>query len=420
MHDIKWIRNNPQEFDKALQKRGLPAQSADIIAIDEKRRKKITLLNELQSERNEVARAIGEKKRAGEDATEVMKRAAAIKEEIADIQRALDEADELTATLEVIPNILADDVPCGNDESDNIEIRSWGQKRNIKSPKQHFELGENIGQMNFENAAKMSGSRFVLLRDKLALLERALANFMLDLHSKEHGYMEVVPPVLVRSEALYGTGQLPKFADDLFITNTNHYLIPTSEVPLTNIVANEILAESELPLRYTAYSNCFRAEAGAAGKDTRGMIRQHQFSKVELVSIVSPEKSDDELERKLQCAEEVLKRLDLPYRVMLLCSGDTGFSAKKTYDIEVWLPGQGQYREISSCSNCGDFQARRMKARFKKENSKTTDFVHTLNGSGLAIGRTIVAILENYQNDDGSISVPEILREYIGGIQVIK
>jgi seryl-tRNA synthetase len=322
--------------------------------------------------------------------------------------------------LATVPNLPADDVPEGQDETQNVEIRTWGTPREFAfKPKEHFEIGEALGQMDFDRAAKISGARFVVLFDGIARLERALAAFMLDLHTREHGYREVLPPYLVRDNALYGTGQLPKFADDLFRTTSDHWLIPTAEVPLTNLVAEEILDDDTLPRRFSALTPCFRAEAGAAGKDTRGMIRQHQFEKVELVSIAHPDTSVEEHERMTACAEEVLKRLGLPYRVVTLCSGDMGFSARKTYDIEVWLPGQGRYREISSCSNCGDFQARRMNARFKAKGEKGTRFVHTLNGSALAVGRTLIAILENYQESDGSVRVPNALRSYMGGVETI-
>lgn len=420
MHDIKWIRQNPEQFDDAMRKRGLEPQAARLIAIDEDRRAKLTALQEMQSERNDVAKQIGMKKKAGEDASDVMERANALKEKIAELEQHLESIDELAMALSELPNMPLDDVPEGADEESNVEVRRWGQPTEIAGAKQHFELGEALGQMDFETAAKMSGSRFVLLSGQLARLERALASFMLDMHTTESGYTECVPPLLVRDNAMYGVGQLPKFEEDSFKTTTGYRLIPTAEVSLTNIVSDEILSEEYLPRRYTGYTPCFRSEAGSAGRDTRGMIRQHQFTKVELVSVVKPEDSDAELERMTACAEEVLKRLGLPYRVMLLCSGDMGFSARKTYDLEVWLPGQAQYREISSCSNCGDFQARRMKARFRRDGQKNTEFLHTLNGSALAIGRTMVAILENYQNEDGSITVPDALRGYMGGLERIE
>jgi seryl-tRNA synthetase len=422
MHDIKWIRQNPEQFDKAMQDRGLEPQSQALLAIDEGRRIKLTRLQELQAERNELAREIGARMKAKQEAQEVITRANEVKETINALQKDLEEVDELAEALSHLPNMLDKDVPLGKDENDNKQIREWGEPKQLSGAKQHFELGEALGQMDFETAVKMSGSRFVMLRNQLARLERALANFALDLHTQEFGYEEVAPPLMVRDNALYGTGQLPKFVETegAFKTTNGFWLIPTSEVPLTNIVADKILQASELPQRFTAYTPCFRAEAGAAGRDTRGMIRLHQFSKVELVSITLPENSEQELERKLACAEDALKRLELPYRTMLLCTGDSGFSVRKTYDIEVWLPGQGQYREISSCSNCGDFQARRMKARFRREGEKQTEFMHTLNGTGLAIGRAMVAILENYQQEDGSIAIPTALQPYMQHQQKIE
>ncbi|MFW0777211.1 MAG: serine--tRNA ligase [Rickettsiales bacterium] len=415
MHDIKYIRSNPEEFDAALARRGVEPQSSLILALDEKKRARQTELQELQTKRNEVAAKIGQAKSKGEDASAVMEEAAKLKETIAEMESQLAERGEVEAVLEALPNLPDAEVPQGADENDNKEVRSWGDKREFAfTPKQHFELGEKLGQMDFETAAKMSGARFVLLSGSLARMERALASFFLD-HNLEAGYTEVVPPFLVRDNAMYGTGQLPKFAEDLFKTTTDHWLIPTAEVPLTNIVADSIIEEDYLPRRYTAYTPCFRSEAGSAGKDTRGMIRQHQFSKVEMVSITKPEDSKAEHERMTQNAESILQALGLPYRTMLLCTGDMGFGAEKTYDIEVWLPGQNMYREISSCSNCGAFQARRMKARYKQKGGKNKEFVHTLNGSGLPIGRTMVAILENYQNEDGSVTVPKVLQPYMGG-----
>ncbi|MDG1287083.1 MAG: serine--tRNA ligase [Rickettsiales bacterium] len=419
MHDIRWIRESPTAFDAAMKVRGLAPQANKLIALDEERRSAITKLESMQAERNAVAKQIGEKKRAGEDASEVMARAASLKAEIAEIEISLETGDALTAALEVIPNILNEGVPQGDDEDSNVEISRWGEPKEIENAKQHFDIGEALGKMDFETAAKLSGSRFVILRKDLARLERALANFMLDLHTQEAGYEETTIPVLVRDHTMYSVGQLPKFEEDSFKTTNDYRLIPTSEVALVGQMADSIVSETILPLRYTAYSQCFRSEAGSAGKDTRGMIRQHQFSKVELISIVKPEDSEAEFEHKLAAAERVLQRLELPYRVMLLCSGDTGFCAQKTYDLEVWLPGQNQYREISSVSNCGEFQARRMKARFRREGEKNTEFLHTLNGSGLAVGRTIVAILENYQQPDGSILVPKALQSYMGGLEKI-
>ncbi len=420
MHDIKAIRENPAAYDAALKRR--PAYTgpwaADLLKLDEASRGGKTELQNLQARRNEVAKAIGEAMRTDKaKAEELKKEASDIKAKIAALEGGEGDNAELTDALMRIPNLLVDEVPAGADEVANEEIRVVGSKPAIAAPKEHFELGEALGLMDFETAAKISGARFVILTGALARLERALAAFMLDLHTGIYGYTEASPPLLVRDNALRGTGQLPKFAEDLFKTTTDHWLIPTSEVSLTNIVNDSIVEETSLPRRYTAHTPCFRSEAGSAGRDTRGMIRMHQFSKVELVSITKPEDSTVEHERMLVAAEEVLKRLGLHYRVMLLCAGDTGFGARKTYDIEVWLPGQNAFREISSCSNCGDFQARRMKARYRTE--KGTQFVHTLNGSGLAVGRTLVAVLENYQQPDGSIAVPEVLQPYMGGLKVI-
>ncbi|MFZ5791831.1 MAG: serine--tRNA ligase [Pseudomonadota bacterium] len=422
MHDIRAIRDDPAAFDLALARRGLPVRSPEILALDAARRTAQTRLQELQQKRNELSAAVGRAKSKGEDATNLMAQVQLLKDEMAAAEAAAAEADAaLDRLLATIPNLPAADVPDGADETANREIRRWGNPRSFDFPiKQHFEIGEALGLMDFETAAKLAGARFVLLKGPLARLERALAAFMLDLHTREFGYTEIVPPYLVRDETAYGTGQLPKFAEDLFRTTDGRWLIPTAEVPLTNIVADAILEEAALPLRFTAYTPCFRSEAGAAGKDTRGMIRQHQFSKVELVSIAHPERSGAEHERMTSCAEEVLKRLGLPYRVIVLCTGDMGFASRKTYDIEVWLPGQDTYREISSCSNCGDFQARRMKARFRPAGEKKgTRFLHTLNGSGLAVGRTLVAILENYQEADGSVRIPEALRPYMNGAETI-
>jgi seryl-tRNA synthetase len=422
MHDIRAIRDDPAAFDLALARRGLPARSPEILALDAGRRATQTRLQELQQKRNELSAEVGRAKSRGEDAAGLMAQVQRLKDEMAAAEAAAAEADAaLDRLLATIPNLPAADVPDGADETANREIRRWGNPRNFDFPiKQHFEIGEALGLMDFETAAKLAGARFVLLKGPLARLERALAAFMLDLHTREFGYTEIVPPYLVRDETAYGTGQLPKFAEDLFRTTDGRWLIPTAEVPLTNIVAGTILEEAALPLRFTAYTPCFRSEAGAAGKDTRGMIRQHQFSKVELVSIAHPDRSEAEHERMTSCAEEVLKRLGLPYRVIVLCTGDMGFASRKTYDIEVWLPGQDTYREISSCSNCGDFQARRMKARFRPAGEKKgTRFLHTLNGSGLAVGRTLVALLENYQEADGSVRIPEALRPYMNGVETI-
>ncbi len=421
MHDLKWLRDNPADFDAGLARRGLKPQAAAVLALDEKRRAAQTAMQDIQQRRNESSKRIGQAKARGEDVAAVMAEVAALKDALpkAEAEEARVGA-EIDALLAEIPNLPAADVPNGGDAAANVTVRAWGEKRAFAfAPKPHDEIGPILGQMDFERAARLSGARFTVLGGGLARLSRAIGQFMLDLHTGEFGYREVVPPVLVRDAAMFGTGQLPKFAEDSFRTATGHWLIPTSEVSLTNLAADEILDEAKLPFRYTALTACFRAEAGAAGKDTRGMIRQHQFEKVELVSIAHPDASEAEHERMTQCAEEVLKRLGLPYRVMLLCTGDMGFSARKTYDIEVWLPGQDAFREISSCSNCGDFQARRMKARFRPKEGKGTRFVHTLNGSGLAVGRTLIAVIENYQNGDGSVTVPEALRPYMSGRDVI-
>lgn len=483
MIDLKLIRDDAAAFDAALARRGLPPMAGDILAKDERRRAALTELQSLQARRNEASKEVGQIKRQGDDAEALMREVAAIKDRLAALEaeeKALGEA--LDAILAGIPNLPASDVPVGADEADNVEIRRKGNPRNFSfTPKEHFDIGEALGMMDFEAASKLSGARFVVLRKHLARLERALAAFMLDIHTLEFGYEETQVPFMVNDNAIYGTGQKPKFLDDLFstklITNKNKekitkvlereiytsgvsagvtvfsssvsirdyavsvsesatdkfmytlqedseadrlWLIPTAEVPLTNLVADTILDEKELPKRFTAYSPCFRSEAGAAGRDTRGMIRQHQFTKVEMVSIAHPDESEAEHQRMTRAAETVLERLDMPYRTIILCTGDMGFGAQKTYDIEVWLPGQNAYREISSCSNCGDFQARRMKARFRAAGEKNTRFVHTLNGSGLAVGRTMVAILENYQNEDGSVTVPEKLRPYMAGLEVIR
>jgi seryl-tRNA synthetase len=421
MFDLKAIRDDPEAFDAGLGRRRLEPHADKVLAIDGARREAISTTQALQTERNAKSKAIGAAKGKGEDASELIAAVGELKSKMQageERVRALDE--EIETLLSGIPNIPAADVPDGPDETANVEVRRIGEPRALDfTPRQHFELGEALGLMDFEAAARMSGARFVVLSGALARLERAIASFMLDLQTSEHGYRETRPPYLVRDDALFGTGQLPKFAEDQFATKDGFWLIPTAEVPLTNLVREQIVDEADLPMRVTAHTPCFRAEAGAAGKDTRGMIRLHQFDKVELVSIVAPGESDAELERMTGCAEEVLKRLDLPYRVVMLSTGDMGFSARKTYDLEVWLPGQDTYREISSCSTCGDFQARRMNARYRPAEGKGTAFVHTLNGSGLAVGRTLVAVLENYQNADGTITVPEALRSYMGGIDVI-
>jgi seryl-tRNA synthetase len=473
MHDIRSIRDNPDAFDQALARRGLEPQAQRLIALDEQRRAKILAAETAQARRNAASKEIGEakKNKAEEKAKSLLAEVAALKESIPAM-----EADEKKASqalndiLAEIPNLPLDEVPYGKDEKDNVERHRFGAIRNYAfAPKQHFDLGEALGQMDFEAAAKLSGARFVVLKKGLARMERALGQFMLDVHTSEpHNYVEVAPPLLVRDEVMFGTGQLWKFRDDQFQTFTDefrwnqmevfarsamrgvlkiakergveaaeaeidapfirqnafiserHWLVPTAEVPLTNLVREAIIEEAQLPMRFTAYTPCFRAEAGAAGRDTRGMIRQHQFDKVELVSITTPEQSNDEHERMLACAEEVLKRLDLHYRVMTLCTGDMGFASQKTYDIEVWLPGQNMFREISSCSICGDFQARRMNARYRTKEGRAVRHVHTLNGSGVAVGRALIAVMETYQQADGSIAVPDALAPYMGGIKSIE
>jgi seryl-tRNA synthetase len=421
MFDIKQIRENPEAFDLGLRRRGLAPEAKELIALDTVRREAVSEAQRIQTERNRLSREIGVRKRQGEALDDLVAAVSRAKAEQVDADARAEAAENaLRARLDSIPNLPAPEVPDGPDESFNVEIRRWGEPRRFDfTAKEHFEIGEALGMMDFSRAAKLSGARFVVLTGLLARLERALAAFMLDLHTREFGYTEVSPPALVRDHVLFGTGNLPKFGNELFRTTDDYWLIPTAEVPLTNLVADEILEDADLPIRNTAVTWCFRAEAGAAGRDTRGMIRQHQFTKVELVSISRPEESDREHLRMTACAEEVLRRLDLPYRVVLLCAGDMGFAARKTFDIEVWLPGQDRYREISSCSNCGDFQARRMQARYRRRAEKGTQFVHTLNGSGLAVGRTLVAVLENYQRSDGSIEIPEVLRPYMGGADVI-
>ena len=430
MYDLKWIRENAETFDEGRRRRGLAPLSPEIIALDETRRAAIARLQTVQERRNAASREVGEAMKAKD-----VSRAEALKAEVATLKADSSgfEAEERAAIaaldklLSEIPNQPLDSVPEGKDEHDNVVLRAVGDIPTFAfKPKEHFEIGEGLGLMDFETATKLSGARFVVNKGPLARLERALAQFMLDLHTETHGYTEVNPPILVRDEAMFGTAQLPKFRDDQFLATRegdagqesakNLWLIPTAEVPLTNLVRESIVDEAALPMRLTACTPCFRAEAGAAGRDTRGMIRQHQFTKVELVSITTPEQSEAEHARMLTCAEEVLKRLGLAYRVMTLCTGDMGFASQKTYDIEVWLPGQDRYREISSCSVCGDFQARRMNARFRAPGAKGTRFVHTLNGSGVAVGRALVAVLENYQQDDGSVRVPDVLLPYMGGV----
>lgn len=425
MFDIKTIRDEPDAFDAGMGRRKLAPQSDALIAIDKRRRVAQTAAQELQTRRNALSKLIGQAKSKGEDAAAEIEEVARSKDAQADAEKEAGAAGaELDAVMAALPNIPAGDVPDGADDDDNQELRRWGEPKELGfEAKEHFDIGENLGLMDFETASKMSGARFVILTGALARMERALSSMMLDMHTEEFGYTEVNPPALVRDNALFGTGQLPKFADDLFKTDNDYWMIPTAEVPLTNLVAGEILNESDLPRRYTAMTWCFRSEAGSAGKDTRGMIRQHQFTKVEMVSVVHPDQSEAEHERMTGIAEEVLKRLEMPFRTVVLCTGDLGFSARKTHDIEVWLPGQNRYREISSVSNCGDFQARRMNARFRPSEgqgkNKGTRFPHTLNGSGLAVGRTLIAVLENYQLEDGSVEVPEALRPYMGGLEII-
>lgn len=424
MHDIRTIRDNPEAFDAGLKRRGAEPMAAALLDLDARRRAAQTRRDELQQRRNTASKEIGAAKAKKQEdvAQKLMAEVAALKDQLAEIEaEERDAAAALESRLATIPNLPADDVPDGKDANDNRQVRAWGEPRNFGfAPKEHYELGEKLGLMDFERAAKISGARFTVLTGGLARLERALGQFMLDVHTREFGYLEVSPPLMVRDTTLYGTGQLPKFGEDLFKTTSDHWLIPTAEVPLTNLVAGELVDEASLPRRYTALTACFRAEAGAAGKDTRGMLRQHQFYKVELVSIAHPDKSEEEHERMTRCAETILQRLNLPYRVMVLCTGDMGFAARKTYDIEVWLPGQNTYREISSCSNCGDFQARRMNARFRRAGEKGGAFVHTLNGSGIAVGRALIAVMENYQRQDGAIEVPEGLRPYLGGLEAIE
>jgi len=424
MHDIKWIRDNAEAFDAALKKRGADAQSESLIALDEKRRAVIQRLQDMQARRNTASKEIG-----AAMAQKNSELAEKLKAEVAEMKTSLPAAEEeerlisaeLTDVLSRLPNIPLDDVPVGQDEHDNVVKHVIGQKPGWNHPaKEHYEIGEALGLMDFDRAAKLSGARFTVLTGPLARLERALGQFMLDLHTREHGYTEVSSPLMVRDEAMYGTGQLPKFSEDLFKTTDGRWLIPTAEVTLTNLVSGEILEQDKLPLRFTALTPSFRSEAGSAGRDTRGMLRQHQFWKCELVSITDAESSIAEHERMTECAEKVLKLLGLHFRTMTLCTGDMGFGARKTYDIEVWLPGQDTYREISSCSVCGDFQARRMNARYRGKDDKATKFVHTLNGSGIAVGRALIAVLENYQNEDGSVSVPDVLLPYMGGLTKIE
>lgn len=423
MLDIKWIRENPEALDAALQKRGASAVSSQVLALDETRRAHIAKVQVAQERRNAASKEIGKAMAEKDSAT-----AERIKAEVAELKTFLTLAEEeerrldkeLNDILSALPNVPYDTVPVGKDESDNVETRRVGNIRNYGfAPKEHFELGEALGLMDFGRATRMAGSRFTVLKGALARLERALGQFMLDLHTTEHGYSETMVPLMVRDDAVYGTGQLPKFSEDLFRTTDGRWLIPTAEVPLTNLVNGEILDAADLPMRVTALTPCFRSEAGSAGRDTRGMLRQHQFWKVEMVSVTDAESSEAELERMTGCAEEVLKRLGLPFRTVTLCTGDMGFGARKTYDIEVWLPGQNMFREISSCSVCGDFQGRRMNSRYRPVGEKATRFVHTLNGSGVAVGRALIAVMENYQEEDGSITIPEVLVPYMGGMTSI-
>lgn len=429
MLDIKWIRENPQALVDVLEKRGQSSEAArstveSIVAKDEARRAHLTSLQDAQARQNAISKEIG-KAMAAKD----LALAESLKAEVAELKafvqsgegaaRELDKA--FNDAVAVIPNVPLEDVPIGRDEADNVELRRYGNAKQMEWAKEHFEIGEALGLMDFERAAKLSGARFTVLSGQLARLERAIGQFMLDLHTTEHGYTEIMPPLLVRDDALYGTGNLPKFEEDLFFVQHGEGrlgLLPTAEVPLTNLVREEILSGEKLPLRFTALTPCFRSEAGSAGRDTRGMLRQHQFYKVEMVSITDAESSIEEHERMTECAENVLKRLEIPFRTIVLCTGDMGFGARKTYDIEAWLPGQKTYREISSCSVCGDFQARRMNARYRVGDGKP-QFVHTLNGSGVAVGRALIAVIENYQNEDGSITVPEALRPYMGGLEKI-
>ena len=419
MHDIRALRDQPDLYEMAWAAKGRSGASAEALQLDQQVRAARSASETAQARRNDLSRRIGLAKAAKDEAAaaQLFDEVEALKAEAAgDAERAKVAEEALRDLLASLPNLPAQDVPVGEDEAGNVEVRRWGEPFAIQAPRNHADLGEAMGLMDFEAAARMSGARFVVLKGPLARLERALGQFMLDIQTLEHGYTEVSPPLLVRDAAAFGTGQLPKFSDDLFRTTDGRWLIPTAEVSLTNLVREQILAAETLPLRLTALTPCFRSEAGASGRDTRGMIRQHQFYKVELVSITEPDQSDAEHERMVSCAEAVLKRLDLPFRTMLLCRGDMGFSARRTYDLEVWLPSEGRYREISSCSNCGDFQARRMDARTKSAGEKGTRYVHTLNGSGLAVGRTLVALLENYQDEGGRIAIPQVLQAYMGGV----
>lgn len=422
MFDIKWIRVNAEAFDFAMERRGVAVRSSEVLTLDDARRQTITALNELQERRNAASKLIGQAKGQGDE-----KRAQELMAEVADLKTQLQEKEEeerrrsaeVNDLLLTLPNLLLADVPDGVDENDNVEASRVGTPKKFGfAPKEHFEIGEALGMMDFEAAARMSGSRFVVLRGQIARLERALGQFMLDVHTTEHGFEETQTPLLVRDEALYGTGQLPKFAEDAFATVDGRWLIPTSEVTLTNLVREQILNVSDLPIRVTALTPCFRAEAGSAGRDTRGILRQHQFNKVEMVCVTEPDKSDDEQKRMLGCAEAILQKLDLPYRVVRLCAGDMGATMQRTFDIEVWMPGQNTYREISSVSVAGDWQARRMNARYR-DSDGNVQFVHTMNGSGVAVGRALIAVIENYQNEFGGFAIPAALQPYMGGLTAI-
>ena len=417
MHDIRMVRDDPAAFDAAMARRGLPAVSDRLLAWDAERRSELTALQEKQARRNAIARDVGQGKRAGADTSALEAEATSLRAEMESLEARSTELEaQIKGELEMLPNILDPDVPDGSDESDNVVLAQHGSPRDLGfQPKQHFELGEALGLMDFAAATKIAGPRFVVLRGALARLERALGQFMLDLHTREHGYTEMVVPSLVNDATAYGTDKLPKFADTMFRTTDGRWLIPTAEVPLTAMVMGEIVPQASLPMRLTALTDCYRSEAGAAGRDTRGMLRQHQSRKVEMVSITHPDQSDDEHERMTRCAEEVLRRLEVPFRRVVLSSGDTGFGAAKTYDLEAWLPGQQAWREISSCSNTRGFQARRMNARFRAADGKGVAHVHTLNGSGVAVGRAMIAVMENHQQGDGSIRVPEVLWPYMGG-----
>ena len=423
MHDIRQIRENPAAFDAALSRRGVQDASQALLKLDESRRARIAAAESALAERNAASKLVGKAKASGDEA-EFERLRALVADKKAEIARLEEEAraedEALRDALLSLPNLPLDEIPNGTDEADNVELRRWGSPRDYPfAPKEHFEIAEAMGLMDFAAAAKLSGARFVVLKGALIRLHRALAQFMLDTHVEAHGLTEVWTPVLVRDEAMLGTGQLPKFAEDSYRTENGWWLIPTAEVTLTNLAAGEILDASALPIRYTAHTQCFRSEAGSAGKDTRGMLRQHQFEKVEMVSVVAPDQGEAELERMTGCAENILKALEIPFRTMVLCTGDMGFGARRTHDIEVWLPGQGAYREISSCSLCGDFQARRMNARYRPQPEAKPEFVHTLNGSGLAVGRALIAVIETYQRADGGIDIPEALRPWMGGKTMI-